>query len=263
MKKSIFLIIMLTIKLLNAQDFHMNVGTEGIVGFSNARSFGKFVDSYNKEFEKDLAKKLRNIGFVSGYGIQSKFFYGLLYVAFNYSHLTGSSYAKFNNGTRRYFELKENYYCTNVGLGKYDAGKGFAAGVISVGINNMNVQTYQKYKDGTISMGNETYLSGSYKGFAMLFSPQVVGGWHITEHLVLSFTLTYHFNFFGLGNIDYFNMDEVGKNLDLVKANSIPEDYQKFLANPNLGIVYDDDQVKFNFNGLKLGIGLEYNLINK
>jgi len=232
------------------QDAYIGLSYQYIGGFSTGNSFGKFVDSYNAAFEGQLKNKLNNIGIVNGYSLSLEGMFGF-YTAVNMIHLSGSSYATFTEGIKRYFKLEQNIWNFPIGFGMFESNSAYVSGGIGIGFNSMVMTSYAEYLDGTQSMGNERILNGSYKSFAILWAPEFQFGKSF-GNFAAGISLAYHFNTFSIGNSDYFNLD---RN----RMSSIPEDYQSYLNDPNFGIVFDE--VKFNFHGLMLGISLKYNIL--
>ncbi|HPD65504.1 MAG TPA: hypothetical protein P5050_08060 [Bacteroidia bacterium] len=247
----LFLISISNIRQSIAQDIFGGVNLNLLTGYTSAGSFKKFIDSYNSILESDLKNKLNRTAFVSGYvvGVEVN---ALLYGAINYMKLKGDFSATLNDGSKRVFKLEQSIWNVPIGFGRYESDGAYFSAGLGIGISNMIMSTFTKYVDGTVSMGNEKILNGTYNTSTFFLSPEVQIGVS-AGNSVISLLLSYHFNTLSSGNVDFFNIDRE-------RISGIPEDYNNFLNNPNFGFV--DDPVKFNFNGLVIGLGLKYNLLS-
>ena len=236
--------LLLTIYSHTQEGFAVSVG--GVYSHLQFKVFEEYVNSYNliNQNNSNFEELKYN---PTGFGISSNFQYriGKMYSAINISKSKNiESIAKFENGSRS-FVFKNNTFDVIVG-GKIK----FFTPYITMSINSLNIESFFKYKDGTISYGSEYGISGIYSSFKMFMG--------------IGVRFEKRFNKFGVSldgcypiNAKKYLGDTFNKQTNSTNAPYFPQNHI------NYGSMEVDQMMPQTYRNIRFGLSLIYYLNQK
>ncbi len=234
----------------NAVDFY---GGYTFVSFKHP-TFDQFVETYNAANSADLIKPLTRFGTATGFEVGGQYRLFGIFGNVSYEQISSSVSAELKLNESRNFDFKNHFFIVEFG---FSLGDERFSIIPNIGLNagRETIDCYYIYRDGTISYGQDTRMSGVYSSLALK------GDYGLKLHIGLKqgVGILANINYIPKGNLAKFQLEDHSsvKSLGLgMTSSGIPTDYQLFLQTANNYDYPDDKWVTPDFSGLRITLGL-------
>lgn len=250
-------IVLCTFKTTAQKKWEFSFGPQ--YGYAVQPSFRKFSKSYNTYFDttssgEKMTSKLGSLSHLFGGMLTARFYLNdKLSVIFGYQQLRSRTYSEFDSKERRIFKYRIG--SPIMGGAGFKAGEGGVFDVVFM-FSNVEMQSYYKYSDGSISYGTEKRLNGIYN----------------TQQFVIDLAYSKRFKKFpllfridaqlaALGNLAVYRESNYPRALQISVNNldELPENYTS-IFNPNYQSLGGKS---ISSNYYMLSFSLQYVLSNK